>query len=300
MPLLNEKFRPTKLTQVLGNKDAIHTINLMLSNNMLPHLIFTGPPGTGKTTCAKIIARTPSLNAHVLELNASDDRGIDVVRDKIKIFAHKRIEKGIKLIVLDEADSMTTAAQQALRRLMETVPDTRFILICNTFTKIFEPVQSRCAVLRFESISDEDIKKRLAEIADSESVLVEKDSLNLITTLSDGDFRQALNVLQSCMLMSNVSEETILKVLGQPSPKLIEEILDLLIVKKESEAVAIFERIWKDKFDPVDIVNSFFRIAKNRDSYEILKCIGPTNVRIVEGVNTKLQFYAMFSDILNI
>lgn len=298
MPLLSEKYRPTLIHQVLGNPDTIETIKLVLSSNMLPHLIFTGPPGTGKTTCAKIIARTASQN--VLELNASDDRGIDIVRDRIKIFAHRRIESGFKLIVLDEADSMTTAAQQALRRLMETVPDTRFILICNTFTKIFEPVQSRCAVLRFERISDSEISSRLCEIASYESIDVDKEAMQLITTLSDGDFRQALNVLQSCMMMSRIDEETILKVVGQPSPKLIERILDFLIEKNEEQAIAAFERIWDDKFDPIDIVNSFFRSARNRDSYELLKCVGPTNLRIVEGVNTKLQFYSMFYDILKI
>lgn len=195
---------------------------------------------------------------------------------------------------------MTTAAQQALRRLMETVPNTRFILICNHFTKIFEPVQSRCAVLKFDRLCDDEMKFRLKEIIVDLNLCVDDECLNLVVTLSEGDFRQVINVLQSCMMMEVIDENTILKIVGQPSPKLIDQIMCNLVNGKEKEAVEMFEMVWNEKFDPLDIIKSFFRSARQRDSYELLKCIGPVELRITEGVNTKLQFYGMFYDILNI
>jgi replication factor C subunit 2/4 len=339
MDLLVEKYRPKELKDVLGNSDTLETLNLILEEGNLPHLLFTGPPGTGKTTCAKIIARKLLINKLksennnfkleenmenikkkykecVLELNASDDRGIDVIRDKIKSFALKRIGSQNngnnfavkKIIILDEADSMTTAAQQALRRVMETCGDTRFVLICNTFSKIFEPVQSRCAVLKFDRLVFGDISKYLLKISEKEGINVDKTAIETIVTLSDGDMRQALNILQSCSFIHNnkiknvsrIDEKTILKITGQPNPKLIAAIIDNLMNKNINEAVDIFNKIWNERFDAVDIIQGFFRIAKNLDSYELLRCIGPAHLRIVDGIDTKLQFYGMFSDMLNI
>lgn len=288
--ILSEKYRPKTLDDVIGNKDTIETLKLILTQKNMPHLLFTGTPGTGKTTCAKIISK--ELSTSILELNASDDRGIDIVRERIKTFASKK--SSFKIIILDEADAMTTAAQQALRRIMETCNNTRFILICNTFSQIHEPIQSRCAVLKFDRIGNAEIKERLDFICESEKLQCETD---LLIEICEGDMRQAINVLQNCVISD---EKSILKIIGIPSPKIIDQIVGLLMDKNVDKAVELFDGLWSEKYDPVDMIRSFFRSAKNLNSYELLKVIGPVHVRIVEGVNTKLQFYALFHDISNI
>ena len=150
-----EKYRPTKIDDIVGNKDAVDRLTAIASTGNMPNLIFTGPPGIGKTTSVLCLAHTllgPSYKDAVLELNASDDRGIDAVRNKIKMFAQKKVTLPPgrhKIILLDEADSMTSAAQQALRRTMELYSSTtRFALACNASEKIIEPIQSRCAIVR--------------------------------------------------------------------------------------------------------------------------------------------------------
>lgn len=162
-----------------------------------------GPPGTGKTTGVICLARSllgESAKDGVLELNASDDRGIDVVRSKVKMFAQKKLTlpKGRhKLVFLDEADSMTPAAQQAMRRTMELYSGTtRFVLACNQSEKIIEPIQSRCAIVRFARLSDEQIASRLKHVLDTESIPHSSDGLGALVFTADGDMRQALNNLQ--------------------------------------------------------------------------------------------------------
>ncbi len=166
-----EKYRPDTLADVVGNTEAVSRLAAIAQVGNLPNIILSGPPGIGKTTSIMCLAREmlgESYKNAVLELNASDARGIDVVRNKIKMFAQKKVTLPPgrhKIIILDEADSMTSAAQQALRRTMEIYsPTTRFALACNNSTKIIEPIQSRCAVLRYSRLHDAEILARLQQV----------------------------------------------------------------------------------------------------------------------------------------
>jgi replication factor C subunit 2/4 len=215
-----EKYRPEFLSDVVGNQEAVYRLAAIARIGNLPNIILAGPPGIGKTSSVMCLAREmlgENYKNAVMELNASDARGIDVVRNKIKLFAQQRVTLPAgrhKLIILDEADSMTAAAQQALRRTMEIYSSsTRFALACNNSTKIIEPIQSRCAVLRFTRLTDAEVLIRLQHVCAAESVSYELSGLEAIIFLAEGDMRNALNALQSTVSgFSHVNAENVFKV----------------------------------------------------------------------------------------
>jgi replication factor C subunit 2/4 len=199
-----EKYRPEYLRDIVGNREAVERLATIAQVGNLPNIILAGPPGIGKTTSIMCLAHEmlgDSYKNAVLELNASDARGIDVVRNKIKWFAQQKVTLPPgkhKIVILDEADSMTGAAQQALRRTMEIFSSsTRFALACNNSTKIIEPIQSRCAVLRFTRLSDAEVLARLLQIIEYESIQYDSSGLEAIVFIAEGDMRNALNALQS-------------------------------------------------------------------------------------------------------
>ncbi|CAL5871512.1 uncharacterized protein PFLUO_LOCUS5765 [Penicillium psychrofluorescens] len=211
-----EKYRPTTLDDVSGHQDILATINRFVEANRLPHLLLYGPPGTGKTSTILALARriygNKNMRQMVLELNASDDRGIDVVREQIKTFAStKQIFSmapqstagtslaGFKLIILDEADAMTSAAQMALRRIMERyTANTRFCIIANYTHKLAPALLSRCTRFRFSPLKEADIRTLVDQVIEKEQVRIQPEAVDSLVTLSKGDMRRALNVLQAC------------------------------------------------------------------------------------------------------
>uniref|UniRef100_A0A1I8Q602 Activator 1 subunit 5 n=1 Tax=Stomoxys calcitrans TaxID=35570 RepID=A0A1I8Q602_STOCA len=238
-----EKYRPSKLDDLISHEEIISTINRFINQKQLPHLLFYGPPGTGKTStilaCAKQLYTPAQFKSMVLELNASDDRGIGIVRGQILNFASTRtIFSGtFKLIILDEADAMTNDAQNALRRIIEKYTENvRFCVICNYLSKIIPAVQSRCTRFRFAPLTPEQILPRLDKIVEMENLNVTDDGKKALMTLSKGDMRKVLNVLQSTsMAFDVVNEDNVYTCVGHPLRRDIERILETLLSCKSFE-----------------------------------------------------------------
>ncbi|KAH0015426.1 activator 1 subunit 3, partial [Aureobasidium melanogenum] len=262
-----EKYRPNTLDDVSGHQDILATINKFVDSNRLPHLLLYGPPGTGKTSTVLALARriygNKNMRQMVLELNASDDRGIDVVREQIKTFSStKQIftsfgdktggdssPANFKLIILDEADAMTSTAQMALRRIMEKyTSNTRFCIIANYTHKLSPALLSRCTRFRFSPLKEPDIRRLVDIVIEKEDVNIAPDATDSLVTLSKGDMRRALNVLQACHASSTplhipgqappqgtkidrdlITNETIFDCIAAPHPADIATIRDTLL-----------------------------------------------------------------------
>ncbi|XP_068633019.1 replication factor C subunit 5 [Battus philenor] len=244
-----EKYRPSKLEDLVSHEDIIKTIGQFIKENQLPHLLFYGPPGTGKTStilaCAKQMYTQQQFNSMVLELNASDDRGIGIVRGQILSFASTRtiFKAGPKLIILDEADAMTNDAQNALRRIIEKYTDNvRFCIICNYLGKIIPALQSRCTRFRFAPLQQDQIVPRLKEIVVKENVKISEDGINALLALSGGDMRKVLNTLQSTWLAyRDVTEDNVYTCVGHPLRSDIDRILNWLM--NENDFSTCFQNI---------------------------------------------------------
>lgn len=228
-----EKYRPKQLDDLISHQDIISTINKFACQNRLPHLLFYGPPGTGKTSTILAVAQqlyTPSeFHSMVLELNASDDRGIGIVRGPILSFASTRtiFKQGFKLVILDEADAMTRDAQNSLRRVIEKFTDNvRFCIICNYLSKIIPALQSRCTRFRFGPLSKDQMIPRLELVVEQEGVNMTSEGMKAVVTLASGDMRKALNILQSTFMSHDVvDEDAVYTCVGHPLRKDIENIV---------------------------------------------------------------------------
>lgn len=232
-----EKYRPSTLDDLVSHEEIIKTIDTFIKQDQLPHLLFYGPPGTGKTStilaCARQLYTPSQFSSMVLELNASDDRGIGIVRGQILTFASTRtiFKSGFKLIILDEADAMTMDAQNALRRIIEKYTENvRFCIICNYLGKIIPALQSRCTRFRFGPLTPEQILPRLDHVIAEENLSVTEDGKRALLTLSNGDMRKVLNVLQSTWLAyKEVTEDTVYTCVGHPLKRDIENIVKWLL-----------------------------------------------------------------------
>lgn len=313
-----EKYRPHKLDEIVGNEETVERLKLIASDGNMPHMIISGFPGIGKTTSIHCLAYEllgPDLyHQATLELNASDDRGIDVVRNKIKQFAQTKIllpPGKHKIIILDEADSMTQGAQQALRRTMEIYSNTtRFAFACNESSKIIEPLQSRCAILRYNKLADDQVLARLLEVAAAENVKYNEEGLKALIFTAEGDMRQAINNLQSTVAgFGFVNDVNVFKIVDQPHPLIIKKIITACVTKKGGdidEAIDYLDSLWKKGYSAVDIVTLTFRVAKTYPNIseskrlDMLKEIGFTHMRVLEGMSTYLQLCGLFAKLCDL
>lgn len=297
-----EKYRPKEMSDLVSHDEIIGTITRLIDAGKLPHLLLYGPPGTGKTSTILACAHKmygKRFSSMVLELNASDDRGIDVVRDQIKEFASTRQmwTTAPKLIILDEADNMTNVAQFALRRVIEKyVSNARFCLICNYSSKIIPALQSRMTRFRFAPLSDEQAMSRTKVVAEAENVRLADGGLEACVRLGNGDMRRCLNLLQSThMGFGLVTEANVYQCAGQPTPKDIEEILRMLL---EEDFTTAFKGIWamlQDKGIAMqDVLTELhehcLRLqSKNLPKALLIASLADAEARLAVGTNEKLQ-----------
>jgi replication factor C subunit 2/4 len=298
-----EKYRPVYLDDVVGNTETIERLKIIAKDGNMPHMIISGMPGIGKTTSILCLARQllgDSYKEAVLELNASDERGIDVVRNRIKGFAQKKVTLPPgrqKLVILDEADSMTSGAQQALRRTMEIYSaTTRFAFACNQSNKIIEPLQSRCAILRYARLTDAQVVRRIMQVCEAEKVQYSDDGIAALVFSAEGDMRQALNNLQSTTAgFGFVNGDNVFKVVDSPHPIKVQAMIKACHEARINDAMASLKELWDLGYSCHDIISTMFRVTKTVDTLsehaklEFIKEIGFTHMRILEGVQTLLQ-----------
>ncbi|SCZ98480.1 BZ3501_MvSof-1269-A2-R1_Chr7-1g08879 [Microbotryum saponariae] len=338
-----EKHRPKSLDDIVGNVETIDRLKVIARDGNCPHIIISGSPGIGKTTSILALARQllgENYKEGVLELNASDersvpiqltgirarlsragltllrcspspnrDRGIDVVHNRIKAFAQKKVTLPPgrhKLVILDEADSMTPGAQQALRRTMEIFSNTtRFAFACNQSNKIIEPIQSRCAILRYSRLTDAELLRRLLEICEIEKVEYNEAGLTALIFTSEGDMRQAVNNLQSTYSGFNfVGADEVFKVCDQPHPVKVQQLIKDCAKGDIDAAMTKLEELWLQGYAAVDIVATLFRVTKGMEDLleyvklDFIKEIGFAHMRILEGVSTVVQLGQSFRPVL--
>lgn len=306
-----EKYRPKDFCDIKGQEEILKTIQAMVEKKNLPHLLFSGPAGTGKTTLSLIIARKlfgESWKQNFLELNASDDRGIDVVRNTIKDFAKTRAmgDYPFKIIYLDECDSLTKDAQQALRRTMEMfVSGTRFILSCNYSSKIIDAIQSRCAVFRFKPLIEEEMMKVAEKIAANEGIKLDEGARKALALVSDGDVRKLVNVMQSCAALgNNLTESSVFNISSLAEPKEIIEVLNAAVRGDFTSARSrLLDVQLKYGLSGIDLIKQIQKEVwklnlNDKEKLRMVERCGEIEFRMVEGSDEFVQLEALIASFI--
>ena len=304
-----EKYRPSNLSEVVGQTPITGRLKNYVKERSMPHLLFAGPAGTGKTTCALALAKElfGELWKHNLhELNASDERGIDVVRGKIKEFARTAPlgEDGFKIIFLDEADALTGAAQAALRRTMEKYSRTcRFVMSCNFSSKIIDPIQSRCAVFRFRPLKAEDVERYLKFVAVKEELNIDKEAYESLAYLAQGDLRRAINGLQMAAAANvDITPDVVYQAVAAARPEEVKEALEMSLDNNFAGA--------RERLDTLqityglageDVLRQMHRSVRDIEVPDTIKVqmiekLAEADFRLSEGANARIQIEAVIAN----
>lgn len=305
-----EKYRPKTFSDIKGQKEIVQRIQSFVEHKNMPHVLFAGPAGIGKTSLALVIARAlfgDDWKSNFLELNASDERGIDVVRVKVKDFARTRALGNVpfKIIYLDECDALTREAQQALRRTMENYTQTcRFILSCNYSSKIIEPIQSRCAVFRFKPLDKDDISALIDQIAADEKLKVDSKAKDALIVVAEGDCRMLENILQSLAVMDkHITEELVYSLVSAARPQEILQVLELAFkgdfLKSREQLLDVMLNHGLSGMDVIkqiqkEILNMK---AENRVKMQLMADCGECEFRMTEGSDEYLQLEAFLAKV---
>jgi len=308
-----EKYRPMKLSDIINQKDIIKSLtNLIKVPKEMPHLLFTGPAGVGKTTTALCLAREllgEDWKSETLELNASDERGIKMVRERVKEFAAvikldigTKGNKRFRLIILDEADEMTSEAQTALRRIIEdSSKTTRFIIICNYLSQIIDPIQSRCVVFRFKRIAREEVEEYLKRLCKEEGVKFEDRAIDQIYDSTSGDLRHSINVLQGAAVMGSVSTTNVVSSLGLSGKVKVGDIIKLALAGKFNEArIKLLELTLvygMSEFDFLKYANEVGYSMKLTHHEEFAALMAEYDYRLTMGAHPEIQLASLLAQL---
>lgn len=305
-----EKYRPKDFSDIKGQKDIVKKVKAFVEQQNMPHLLFAGPAGIGKTSLALVIVKKlfkEQWHSNFLELNASDERGIDIIRIKVKDFARTRAIADVpfKIIYLDECDALTREAQQALRRTMENYTHTcRFILAANYSSKIIDPIQSRCAVFRFKPLDKKDIFTIIDKISKEEKLKTDDKAKEALFGISDGDCRRVEILMQSCAaIQGNITEELVYSMASVARPKEIDEVLKLALQNKFIDARKKLLDVMLDYgLSGIDVIKQIQKEilnlnVDNRKKMQLIDKCGEIEFRMTEGSDEFLQLEALLSQV---
>jgi len=303
-----EKYRPSKFSEMVGQEEIVKRVEAITNSINIPHLLFAGPAGIGKSTLALITVKElygDTWKENYLELNASDERGINIVREKIKDFARTKSLGNVpfKVIFLDEADALTPEAQQALRRTMENYSSTcRFIMSCNYSSKIIDPIQSRCVIFRFKLLEKKDIEKIIHRIAENESLTIHPDAIEVLYEGSEGDCRRSINILQSTAPISpNITAELISTVISNTKPKDIKIVLDYALAGDfKNSREKLLDIMLKESISGQDVIKAIQKEIWNLPiepeiKVKLTEKTGEIEFRIVEGSDPFIQLESLLA-----